>query len=243
MPPIDTDITILGISQTPLGLIVSASAPDAQVVQCYLSGELAGWQAPEDGGVLFVLPQAGPNDAISLLAVASGEERTDYADQAAIPAAPHGSRVRVSLRRDLLDGRSATDVWNVYRSDPGESEADNLLHTGQVYPGGWGACGWGNDWGHGGWGFSGSAAPGWGSFWGYTWGFGIDYLEYVSDPLPRGVYEVRTEVVDAHGNISPSHEASVLVEGYAAPAGNLAVDSYDPATDTLVLSMTPSKDL
>jgi hypothetical protein len=213
------------------------------VVQCYLAGELAGWQTPADGAVRFVLPQAGPNDAISLLAVERGDERTDYADLVFVPAEPRGSRIRVALRRDLLDGRAATDVWRVHRGEPGGSEADILLHAGPVYPGGFGACGWGNDWGHGGWGFSGSAAPGWGSVWGYTWGFGIDYLETISDPLPRGVYVIGAEIEDAHGNVSPAFEASVLVEGFPAPATDLAVSSYDPATDTLALSMTPSKDI
>jgi hypothetical protein len=33
------------------------------------------------------------------------------------------------------------------------------------------------------------------------------------------------------------------VDGYAEAADDLAVASYDPITDTLVLSMTPSKDI
>lgn len=243
MPPTTTDIRILRVEQTPLGLVLVAGAAGAQVVQCYLSGELAGWQEPVDGSVQFVLPQTGPQDSIALLAVERGDERTNYYRQAFDAAAPRSSRIQVALRRDLLDGRAATDTWRVCRSAAGGSEADIVMHEACVYPGGDGSCGWGCDWGGGGWGFSGSAAPGWGSCWGYTWGFGIDYLEAVSDPLPRGVYVIRAEIEDARGNVSRAFEASVVVEGYAAPARDLAVESYDPATDTLVLSMTSSEDI
>lgn len=244
MPYWTTDIRIVRVEETLLGLIVTArTAHLDKVVQCYLAGELAGWQAPQDGQVRFVLPQAGPRDTVFMLAVDAGQERTDYFQQAFAAPAAMGSRLRVALRRDLLDGRGSMDKWRIWRSRPGNSQADIRIHETPIFPAGQGATGWGCDWGNGGWGFSGSKAPGWGSHWGYTWGFGIDYLTYVTDPLPRGLYAIRAEVEDAHGNVSPAFQTTARVDGYAEAADDLAVASYDPITDALVLSMTPSKDI
>ncbi len=238
------DITIIRVDETDLGLaITAATGHEGKVVQCYVAGELACWQSPLDGQVQFVLPEAGGGDPVLLLAVEPGDERTDYFDEALAAPAFCGNRLSVALRRDLLDGRSPADRWRVYRGVAGGSAADILIHDSPVFPAGQGATGWGFDWGLGGWGHSGSGAPGWGKVWGWSWGFGIDYLTYVSDPLERGAYPVRVEIVDAHGNVSPAFETVAGVDGYAAPATGLAVDSYDPSTDTLVLSLTPSKDI
>ncbi len=191
----------------------------------------------------FLLPQPGPNDPVLLLAVDAGDEQTDYFQDAFAVPALCGNRLTVALRRDLLDGRAPTDKWRILRGGPGCSDADIRIHEAPIFPAGQGATGWGFDWANGGWGYSGSNAPGWGVSWGWAWGFGIDYLTCVSDPLDRGVYPIRVEIEDAHGNVSPAFEATVRVDGYAAPADDLAVASYDPIAHTLVLSMTPSKDI
>lgn len=239
-----TDITIVRIDETDLGLTVTATtAHTGRIVQCYLAGELVCWQSPSDGRVQFFLPQAGPDDPILLLAVEVGDERTDYFQDAFVGSARCGNRLTVTLRRDLLDGRAPTDKWRIFRGIAGASLADMLIHKAPVFPAGQGATGWGFSWGDGGWGLSGSGAPGWGVTWGWTWGFGIDHLTYVSDPLDRGLYPIRVEIIDAHGNVSPAFEAVAGIDGYAAPADDLAVASYDPTTGTLVLSMTSSKDI
>jgi len=244
MPYWTTDITIVRVDETSPGLIVTArTAHVGKVVQCYLAGELAGWQSPRDGQVRFVLSQAAPGDPVGLLAVEAGDERTDYFQQAFALPGLRGNRLTVALRRDLLDGRAPTDKWRIFRGGAGGSQADIRIHEAPIFPAGQGATGWGFDWANGGWGYSGSNAPGWGGHWGWTWGFGIDYLTYVSDPLDRGVYPIRVEIEDVHGNVSPAFETVARVDGYAVPADDLAIASYDPITDTLVLSMTPSKDI
>jgi len=238
------DITIVRVDETDLGLIVTArTAHVDKVVRCYLAGELAGWQSPRDGQVRFVLTQVGPNDTVLLLAVEVGDEQIDYFQQAFAAPVLCGNRLTIALRRDLLDGRAPTDKWRIFRGGPGSSQADIRIHEAPIFPAGQGATGWGFDWANGGWGYGGSNAPGWGARWGWAWGFGIDYLTYVSDPLDRGLYPIRVEIEDAHGNLSPAFEATVRVDGYAAPADDLAVASYDPTADTLTLSMTPSKDI
>jgi len=237
------NLRITAVEESDLGLVVSAwTSHTDKVVQCYASGDLLDWQRPVGGGVRFILRQAGPNDVLFLLAVDPGEERTSHWRDAFGAGERYGNRIDLRLRRDLLDGRRPGDRWRVYRGEPGDSAADILLHEADVFVGGRGACGWGLDWGRGGWGYSGSNAPGWGGRWGWTWGFGIDYLSYSTDPLDRGTYPVKVDLVDAHGNASAAYEATVAIDGFARPAEDLSVSSYDEATDALVLSMTPSPD-
>lgn len=248
-----TDILVIRVESGSLGLRVTAQTAHVdKVIQCYVSGVLVDWRRPEGGLVQFVLPDAGPADTIALLAVDAGEERADYWSAAVAAAASAGSdgsaagganRIEVRFRRALADGRQVGDVWRVYRGQAGDAEAGIRVYEAPVYPGGRGGTGWGFDWGRGGWGRSSSNAPGWGQDWGDTWGYGIDYLQYLSEPLGRGTYPLRVEVADEHGNVSDAFQALVVVDTYPAPAQNLAVCSYDPNADVLILTMTPSGDI
>jgi hypothetical protein len=238
------EISISRIDEIDLGLIVTAKALHAdRVIQCYVSGDLVAWQQPEEGIVRFVLQQAGPEDTILLLAVDAADSATDYWSEAFGTDDVYGNRVQVDFRLDLLDGYRPGDKWRVYRGNAGDSEAAMKLYEAEVFPGGRGVCGWGQDWGNGGWGYSGSNAPGWGYHWGYTWGFGIDYLRFLTGVLTRGTYPVKVDVVDEHGNASTAYETSVVIDTFARPADDLAVSSYTKDTDTLVLAMTPSEDI
>jgi hypothetical protein len=238
-----TDICISRVDEVDLGLIVTAHTLHAgKVIQCYVSGELVAWQQPTEGVVRFVLQQAGSNDTILLLAVDKQNKATNYWSDAFGTGDQYGNRVKVDFRLDPLDGYHPGDKWRVYRGDKGDASADIVLYEAEIYPGGRGATGWGLGWGNGGWGYSGSNAPGWGYHWGYTWGFGIDYLRFVSQPLTRGTYPIKVEAEDPHGNVSTAYETSVVIDTFARPADDLAVSSYTKGTDTLVLSMTPSKD-
>lgn len=239
-----TGTSVWRVDEVDLGLVVTAHTQHTdKVIQCYVSGDLVARQRPVGGMVRFLLPQAGPNDAILLLAVDPEDEAADCWPQALGLDSAYGNRIEVRFRRDLLDGRRPGDLWRVYRGEAGQGEATLQLHEATVYPGGRGGTGWGFDWGHGGWGYSGSAAPGWGSCWGYTWGFSIDYLTHTTGPLPRGTYPIKVELADENGNVSTAFETSVVVDTHARPAEALAVSSYDKATDTLVLSVSPSPDI
>jgi len=223
--------------------ITAGTSHTDKVVQCYVSGDLVDWQRPQGGVVRFVLRQAAPTDVLLLLAVDGEDAQTDYWPAVLAAGQAHGSRVRIEFRHDMLDGRQPGDVWRVYRGEAGWAEATILLHQAELYPGGRGATGWGFDWGRGGWGLSGSNAPGWGRHWGSTWGFGIDFLRYTTAPLARGTYPLKVDLADRHGNASAACETTVVIDGFARPAEDLAVSSYAPDGDTLELSMTPSEDL
>lgn len=235
-------ISISRIDETDLGLVVTAHTVHREkVIQCYVSGDLAAWQRAENGTVRFALPQAGRGEGILLLAVDASEASRSFWAEVAGACPAHGNRIRVRLERGL--GWSPTDTWRVYLGAAGEASAAVKVHEAALYPGGRGATGWGFVWGTGGWGYDANAAPGWGVHWGRDWGFGLDHAEWTSDPLPRGRYPVRVTVVDASENESPSYETAVTIDTYARPAEELDVDSYDKASDTLVLSFTPSEDL
>jgi hypothetical protein len=237
-----SDISIVRIDPGDVGLVVVARTAHRQkVVQCYVSGHLAGWQRPRGGQVSFALPHVGPADTVLLRAVEPHEVRTNA--WAGAGGAAARARIGVAFRRDLLDGYRPGDRWRVRRGEAGGQEADLDCHQADIYPGGRGATGWGFDWGRGCWGYSGTAAPGWGTYWGYTWGFGIDYLEWTSETLPPGVYPIAVAAIDAHGNESDPCETTVVVDAFARPAAGAAVESYAPETDALVLSLTPSPDL
>lgn len=239
-----TGTSILRIDELDLGLIVTARTEHTgvdKVVQCYLGGELVGWQQPEAGVVRFVLPQARSGDPISLLAIDAEEATTNHWPGAWSGLAAHGNRIRLSLRRQMQ--YAPGDRWRVYLGGAGQTSASVKRYEGEVFPGGRGATGWGLGWGRGGWGYSACEGPGWGVNWGRLWGFGVDYLVWTSEPLVRGTYPVRAAVVDARGNESVAWEVAVVVDTFARPARGLAVQSYDHQTDTLVLTFTPSEDL
>ena len=232
------------VDEVDLGLIVTATTdrPD-KVVQCYVSGDLVDWQHADQGVVRFVLPQGRPGDPILLLVVDEADADTDYWSDAFGVADTYGNRIQVDFTLDLFDGRQPGDVWRVYRGDAGDDSADIELYEAPVFPGGRGALGWGTVWASDGWGYGAANAPGWGYHWGLNWGFGIDYLRYVTQPLLRGTYPIQVEVEDRHGNTSTAYTTTIVVDTYARPADDLAVSSYDSGADSLVLTLTPSEDL
>jgi len=239
-----TDITISRIDEIDLGLVVTAHTqhPD-RIVQCYVSGDLVAWQQPEDGVVCFVLQQAASNAPILLLAVDTENKTTDYWSDAFGTADTYGNRIQVDMTLAVSDARKPGDKWRVYRGAKGGASATTKLHEADVFPGGRGAYGWGFNWGSGAWGYSASNTPGWGYNWGYDWGFGVDYLRYITPPLVRGTYPIKVEVEDLAGNVSTASESIVVVDTYARPADDLAVSAYTQGSDTLALTQTPSEDI
>ena len=238
------NVSISTIAETEHGVIVSAVTQHTdKTVQCYVSGDLIAWRRPDGGAVQFTLPQVRPNDAILLLAVDNSDESTDFWPQAFESNSVYGNRVQVDFRLDFADGRQPGDKWRVYRGNAGDAEATIVIHEAEVFPGGRGSMGWGFAWGRDGWGYGGANAPGWGRHWGYSWGFGTAFQRFVSEPLTRGAYRIKTEVEDQHENVSTTSESTVTIDTCARPAGDLAVSSYDKVTDTLVLTQTASEDI
>jgi len=220
-------------------LIVRAESP-APCVQCYLAGRLAAWQRPVGGAVEFVLPAVEDTELILLLGVDAADAETDYFAQAFPLPADRGSRIEVYSYTRC--GYLATDTWRVYLGADGSTGADTLQFERLIFPGGRHGGGWGAQCGHF-WGF-GPYGPGWGEHWGCDeWGFGCGKLCWTSPPKTVGDYPVRVAVADQAGNEASAAVQVVTVDTCPRPATELTVESYAKATDTLVLSWTPSPDL
>ena len=237
-------ITIVSSRSYDLGrVLVARTEHFDKVVQCYVSGALAGRQRPRGGTVAFVLPEPRPTDVVCLLAVDEADADTNFWSAAMAGLADRGHRIHVETPRTLTGGAPG-DVWKVYRGDAGGAEADVPVHQQPYYSGGRGSGGWGAGWGVGGWGFGGADRPGWGNYWGLgEWGFNCDLLAWTGPPLPHGEYPVRVVLEDRCGNVSAAAETSVVLATYPRPASALTVTIYEPGTDTLTLAFAASEDL
>ena len=228
------------------GLIVRAhSSHTDKVVQCYVGGQLVGWQATPGERVEFVLPMPSANEPVFLLAVDTAEASTDYFDEAFPEAASRGNRIKFAIPR-LLSGYLPDDRLLIYRGDAGEGtgEADRLLYDEPYYPGGRRSGGFGFNFGEGGFGWDGKDAVGFGFNFGYgEFGFDCEMIEYETPPLPPGTYPYKVQVRDAAGNVSTAASGTITLNTYPRPARDLTVQSYDSGTDELVLSWTESEDI
>jgi len=236
-----TGTSVVRIDQQDLGLLVTARTVHAdRVIQCYVRGDLAAWQCPQEGTVSFVLQEGRAEDPILLLAVDPADARRSYWAEVMEQAGPlRRIRVRTLRRMSYAPG----DRWRVYLGPAGGGEADELVCELPFYEGGRRCGGWGFVWGEGGWGHGGHDAAGWGNNWGHEWGFNADELEWTSQPLARGTYPVKVTVADACGNESAPWEGLAAVSTPPRPAAALAVQSYDKTTGRLVLSFKPSQDV
>ncbi|MCK4625006.1 MAG: hypothetical protein KAV00_06835 [Phycisphaerae bacterium] len=213
-------------------------------VQCYLSGVLVAHQMTDDGAVEFALPILGIMDIVFLLAVDTENAETNYFTDAFPTAATYGNRINIKV--PTHSQYLADDRLRVYVGDDGVAvgalDSDDIVDERDIFPGGQYCGGWGGRWGQA-WGI-GDYGPGWGHNWGRgEWGFDCIMLEHITAPLPPGAYPVKITVLDTVDNESSGDTDTVTLATFPRPASNLAVQSYDKATDTLVLSFTESDDL
>ncbi len=235
-------IADLRISEYDGGVVVRARSTHLdKVVQCYVSGDLVDVQPAPAEAVEFHLPGLTEADGIHLLAVDIGSGGVNYWDAAF--GQTGGNRILVQTPQKLVPYLPG-DVWCVYRGEAGEAQAGLLVHSQPYYPGGRRCGGFGCGFGLGGFGWDGWEAKGFGHNFGLgEFGFDCEMLSWRSEPLPPGLYPLKVTVVDEAGNESVAAEAAIELDTFARPASSLAVESYDPLTDTLVLSFTASEDI
>jgi len=226
------------------GLIVRArSAHDAKVVQCYVAGELVDWQSAPAEAVEFVLAGVDDCDVVFLLAVDPAEAEVCFWAEAFGTPADRGNRIVIETPRTLVPYLPG-DRWRVSLGNTGDAQADAVVWEQPFYPAGRRACGWGAQFGGGGFGFDGVDAAGFGGNFGVgEYGFDCEMLSWRSDPMPPGTYPYEAAVVDEAGNVSAATAGTITLDTFARCASALAVQSYDKATDTLTLSFSPSEDL
>ena len=237
-------ITAISTVEFDGGLIVRArSAHTDKVVQCYLAGDLVDWQDSPGEGVEFLLAGVDDTDVVFLLAVDPDEARVDHwADSFTTPAA-RGNRIELATPQTIVPYLPG-DRWRISLGDAEAAQADTVVWEQAFYPGGRRACGWGAEFGNGGFGYDGVDAAGFGNSFGLgEFGFDCEMLNWRSDPLAPGTYPYDVTTLDEAGNASSSTSGSLTLDTYARSASALAVQSYNPATDSLTLSFTASEDL
>jgi hypothetical protein len=218
------------------GRVVSVRAEHAdKVIQCYVSGALVAWSKPSQGAVEFILTESLPSDLLLLVAVEPSDAERNYWSDAMSADLARANRICVQTPQLAL-AHMPGDVWNVYADD-------QLMHTQAFFPGGRGVGGYGMGYG-GAYGFDAACARGYGANFGRgEYGFDCEMLTWTSEPMPPGVYTIAVQAVSACGNESPVSTSDVTITGYARPASELTVDSYDPADGRLEFSYTKSEDI
>jgi hypothetical protein len=233
-----TGITVIGSEDVDGGVLLRVITTHTdKAIQCYLSGRFVAYRIPENAEVQFLLPRMLAADTLFFLAVDLDEAETDYFDDAYTVASANANRIKIVTPRLAGQGRGLR--WRVYRGDAGDASADTLVHEENYYDGR--ETGYGYDYGTA-YGY-GPPYAGYGFSYGSSYGFGADNLEWVSEPLPPGVYPVKVTVVDAAGNESTAATDTVTLTTYPRPATDLAIDSYVKGTDTLTLTWTASPDI
>ena len=236
-------ITIVQADAYDGGVILRlANAHADKVLQCYVNGELAAVQAAPDDTWMCELAGVSGTDAVFLLAVDPPDAQCNYWAEA-YPKPGTANRLRVRMARTIAPYGSHC-TWRVYRGDAGDADATIRVHEAPFYTGGRRACGFGGNFGYGGFGWDGRDAKGFGANFGYgEFGFDCEMLTWTSEPLGRGTYPVKVTVLDAAGNESTASETPITLNAYARPARSLSVAGYTQGTDTLNLTFTPSEDL
>jgi len=215
-----------------------------KIAQCYVSGELAGYQSPCDGSVEFILPELSATDLVFLLLVDPQDAGCDYFSDAFPINSDWGNRISVALPQ--LTSYLPGDRWRVYLGHAGQETADEIAIDREFYLGSRRCCGFGMDFSaaSGGFGFDVSDCAGLGLNFGLG-EFGMDchMLTFTSQPLPPGQYPLKVEIIDRYGNASVPTETVVSLRTCPRPARELAITAFDQSTDTLELSWTPSEDI
>ena len=239
-----SDITEIGTSEFDGGLIVRARSGHAdKIVQCYVAGELVDWQSSPAEAVEFVLAGVDESDVVFLLAVDPGDAQRSFWSEAFGTPADRGNRIVLETPQTIAP-YCPGDRWRVSLGGAGDAQADTIVWEQPFYPVGRRACGWGAQFGGGGFGFDGVDAAGFGNSFGVgEFGFDCEMLSWRSDPMPSGTYPYEVAVVDEAGNVSAATADTITLDTFARCASALAVQSYDKATDTLTLSFSPSEDL
>jgi hypothetical protein len=222
-------------------VVVHARADSSLSVQCYVSGQLVAWQRPLSGSVRIVLPAVADREPIALLGVDPADQAEDFYREAFGDFAR--DRVWVMVARRLQDAPGSRLRIRLGPRGAAEAEAQSIVHVEPIHPSGYLPGGLGQNL-QGAFGFDGTAAAGFGSSMGLgELGFDADLIRWKSEPLAPGTWPVAMDVLDSRGNPSVAQQSQITIRSFAGACRGLEIDAYDPATDTLELSWTPSEDL
>ena len=179
---------------------------------------------------------------IGVFAVEAGEADTDFSDEIDLSRGRTG-RIRITfLRGQNLPINSTAHVY--FDNGSGEIDYDRPLSERpiQIWPAWQDKAGFGmGGFGEGDFGYDSAAAVGFGkgSFGLGQFGLDADTFEWMSRPLPAGVYKFGVRICDDAGNQSVSAETGqITVIPAAKPAEEVEISSFDKENNELVLSIS-----
>jgi len=214
--------------------------------QVYVNGKYAGVTAETTQRQMAVRIPMSPETAvrIEVFAVSAAEADIDFSSELD-SSFGHSGRVKIRLLRSQhLPIGSTFSVY--FDNGTGQIDYDNPLNDTPIRV--WQAwqdkAGFGmSRFGTGDFGFDSAAAAGFGrgSFGNGHFGLDADTIEWVSEPMPAGVYKFAVKVTDRQGsqsNASQTREVTVIPA--ARPAEQLNVSSFNKNTNQLVLEIADS---
>jgi len=208
--------------------------------QIYVNGQLATvTEISAQRSVLVGYEHAHPA-TIEVVWVTADEKYVDHAECLVEFSQNDGSHAEFCFpRRGYLPLGSRAVLFGDNRD--GVIDYRKRLAEKEVWPDPLDKWGWGTDaFGRGDFGYSGCGAVGWGcgGFGRGEFGFDADEVILRSDALAGGVYQFVVRIVDEVGNYD---DGAVAVEELCIDpipeAGDLAVSSYESATNSLVLEI------
>jgi hypothetical protein len=219
------------------------SSHNDKLYQIYVNGRFAGATVDSQQRQQIVqIPASFESPVrIEVFAVEPQCAHIDFGSDIDIPCIG-SARVRITLLRaqDLPIGATA-DIF--FDNGTGEIDYSKALNDTpiRIWPAwqdkaGLGMAGFGlSDFG-----YDGAASVGFakGSFGNGRFGFDADTIEWISPPMPAGVYRFAVKVTDKAGHKSTSETRQVTVTPLAKPAEQISISSFDKQTNQLVFEIT-----
>jgi hypothetical protein len=179
---------------------------------------------------------------IEVFAVEAEQADTDFSKEIDSPIGRTG-RVRISmLRGQSLPIGATAQIY--FDNGTGEINYDTPLNDSpiKVWPVWQDKAGFGmSRFGVSDFGYDSAAAVGFGrgSFGDGQFGLDADIFEWVSPPMPAGVYKFAVKIASKVGNESSGSETGeITVTPAARPAEQVSISSFDKQTNQLVLSVS-----
>jgi len=226
-----------------IALVKWQSCWSDKLYQVYVNGQYAG--ATVDSQQRQMIVQIPTSLEVSVLvevfAVEAEEVDTDFSSEIDSPIG-HSGRVKISfLRSQNLPIGATAQIY--FDNGTGEIDYDNPLNGSpiRIWPAWQDKAGFGmSRFGFSDFGYDSAAAVGFGkgSFGNGQFGLDADTFEWISPPMPAGVYKFAVKVTDEAGDESSSETNAITVTPAARPAEGVSVSSFNKQTNQLVLSVS-----
>ncbi|OHB61518.1 MAG: hypothetical protein A2167_02740 [Planctomycetes bacterium RBG_13_46_10] len=178
---------------------------------------------------------------IEVFAVEARNAHIYFSSELNVPSIGSGKVKITLLRGQNLPLGAVADIF--FDNGTGQMDYENALNHErlQIWPAWQDKTGLGMaTFGLGDFGYDGAAAVGFakGSFGNGRFGFDADTIEWISPPLPAGVYKFAIKITDRTGRESISETGQVTVTPAAKPAEHLNIASFNKQTNQMILNIT-----